>query len=382
MPIVCICGKLIPQTTKVSLMRLKSATPVLCNQCLKTQELLSAINSLASNQMGNMSKYSTNGVFSTQWNGNSLLPALPSYMTSISKIIASGTPVTGTCSVYTSSDGASDYSPISIFQVFTGTSKIVFNGQLYVTSVRNKDNISRLVYSSDGITWIDSGKPIQDTIEDISSDGYTWLSIGKNTGAMGSSDGKYWSPINDLMNIYLDSYFSNCTWAGTRWLISGCHKEQNCIYKSSDKITWNLLAHIPSQTTCMKYNGKILLIAYKTTPFIQYSLNNGENLVNSLSAPLVFPSGCNDIAWNGSLWVAVGPGINTIATSTDGIIWTGLGNHIFTEATSICWNKAYWVAGGSGTNSLAYSMNGSDWIGLGTATFTKVTSVCSAFINN
>ena len=132
----------------------------------------------------------------------------------------------------------------------------------------------------------------------------------------------------------------------------------------------------------MKYNGKILLIAYKTTPFIQYSLNNGENLVNSLSAPLVFPSGCNDIAWNGSLWVAVGPGINTIATSTDGIIWTGLGNHIFTEATSICWNKAYWVAGGSGTNSLAYSMNGSDWIGLGTATFTKVTSVCSAFINN
>ena len=231
-------------------MRLKSATPVLCNQCLKTQELLSAINSLASNQMGNMSKYSTNGVFSTQWNGNSLLPALPSYMTSISKIIASGTPVTGTCSVYTSSDGASDYSPISIFQVFTGTSKIVFNGQLYVTSVRNKDNISRLVYSSDGITWIDSGKPIQDTIEDISSDGYTWLSIGKNTGAMGSSDGKYWSPINDLMNIYLDSYFSNCTWAGTRWLISGCHKQQNIAYFLKNQFGWSGIALMQNSENC------------------------------------------------------------------------------------------------------------------------------------
>ena len=380
MPIVCICGKLIPQIARVGLIPSKS--PVLCNQCIKTQELLSAINSLATNQVENISKYSTRGIFSTQWNGNSLLPTVPSYMTSISKIIASGTPTAGTCSVYTSLDGAGDYTPISIFQEFTGTSKIVFNGELYVTSVRS-NNISRFVYSSDTVTWIDSGNLIEDTIEDISSDRFTWLAIGKNTGAMSSSDGRSWSPINNLMNIYLDSYFSNCTWAGTQWLISGCHKEQNCMYKSSDKVTWNLLALIPSQTTSIKYNGNILLITYKTAPFIQYSLNNGDNLVNSLSAPLVFPSGCNDVAWNGSLWVAVGPGVNTIAKSTDGILWTGLGNSIFTESgNSICWNKGYWVAGGSGTNSLAYSINGTEWIGLGTNTFAKVTSVCSAFVNN
>ena len=383
MPIVCMCGKLIPQTAKITDMRLKSAASVLCNQCIKTQELLSAINSLALNQMGNISKYSTHGAFSTQWNGNTLLPIVPSYMTSTSRIIASGISVIYTPPIYTSFDGVSEYTPISKTEFcFTETSKIVFNGHLYVTSARGSDiSLSKFLFSTDGVKWLESDTTVEDTVEDISSDGFTWLAITKKSGIMSSSDGKSWNPI--INNIYLDTCFSNCEWTGTEWLISGYHKEQNCIYTSSDKITWNLLGHIPSQTTFMKYNSKILLIGYKNSPFIQYSLNNGTNLINSLSALLIFPSGCNDVAWNGSLWIAVGPGVNTIATSKDGIVWTGLGNSIFTEAgNSICWNTTYWVAGGSGTNSLAYSINGVDWIGLGTKIFTKVTSVCSAFIKN
>jgi hypothetical protein len=382
MPIVCICGKLIPQRANMAVMRLKTAMPVLCNQCTKTQELLSAINSLASNQMGNISKYSTHGVFSTQWNGNTLLPIIPSYMTSTSRIIASGTPAIDTLPIYTSFDGASEYTPISNTNFsFRETSKIVFNGHLYVTTARGSD--VKFLFSSDGLTWLESDTTVKDTIEDIISDGFTWLAIAKKSGMMNSSDGKSWSPINNPINTYLDTYFSNCVRVGTEVLISGCHKQQNCIYISSDNITWNLLAYIPSQTTFMKYNGKILLIGYKNTPVIQYSLNNGKNLINSITAHLVFTLGCNDVAWNGFLWIAVGPGVNTIATSTDGIVWTGLGNSIFTEAgNSICWNTSYWVAGGSGTNSLAYSINGTEWIGLTTKIFTNVTSVCSAFIKN
>jgi hypothetical protein len=337
---------------------------------------------MASNQQIALSKYSTNGVFSTQWTGASLSPAISNYTNLPTKIIASGTPMIETCRLYTSINGLSEYTPVlNIPFQFIETSKIVFNGNLYVTGVKVNDSTS-LVYSSDGFTWLDSGMSFTDTIQDITSDRFSWLAIGKTTGAMSSSDGKSWTPINDIMNIYLDSYFSNCVWAGTNWLISGCHKEQDCIYTSLDKIRWDLFAHISSPTTFMKYNGKILLVGYSSSPFIQYSINNGKNLINLPSATFIFPSGCNDVAWNGSMWVAVGPGINTIATSTDGIIWTGLGNSIFTESgNSICWNTSYWVAGGSGTNSMAYSINGTDWIGLGTNTFSKVTSLCSAFIN-
>lgn len=376
MPIRCICGKLVPESLAVI------HKSVLCNQCIKTEQLLSAINSMASNQ-GITSKYSINGGFSTKWSGTTLLPGIFNCTNLSTKIIASGTPMIETCPLYTSADGINEYTPVSNTPFhFTETSRIVFNGTLYVTGVRDKDtDTNSLIYSSDCLKWLDSGMALVDRIEDISSDRFTWLAIGKNSGAMSSSDGKSWNRINDLMNIYLDSYFSNCVWAGTQWLISGCHKEQNCIYSSSDKVKWNLLAHIPSQTTFMKYNGKVLLIGYKNSPFMQYSLNNGNNILNSLSTPHIFPSGCNDVAWNGSLWVAVGPGVNTIATSTDGIIWTGLGNSIFTESgNSICWNTSCWIAGGSGTYSMAYSINGIDWVGIA-STFTKVTNVCSAFIN-
>ncbi len=378
MPIICICGKLIPQSTNLPVIRLKSATPVLCNQCMKTEELLSAINLMASNTKHSLSRYSTNSMFSTKWSGTTLLSDISKYTNAHSKIIASGTPIIESCPLYSSIDGVNSYTPVlnTPFQ-FIETSKIVFNGTLYVTAVRVKDTgNTSLIYSSDGLTWLDSGMFLADTIQDICSDGFTWIAIAKNTGVISSSDGKLWKPIN----LLIDSYFSNCIWAGTQWLISGCHNDQNGIYSSSDNLTWNLLAHIPSQTTFMKYNGKILLIGYRNSPFIQYSFNNGGNILNSLSAPFIFPSGCNDVAWNGSLWVAVGPGVNTIAISTDGIIWTGLGNTIFTESgNSVCWNTSYWIAGGSGTHSIAYSINGIDWVGLGNI-FKKVTSLCSAFI--
>jgi hypothetical protein len=360
-------------------MRLKSTIPVLCNQCIKKEQLISAINIIASNKESALSKYSTNRIFSRKLSGATLLSENSNDMNLQTKIIVSGTPVIETCPLYSSIDGVNSYTPVlnTPFQ-FIETSKIVFNGTLYVTAVRVKDtDNTRLIYSSDSLTWLDSGMSLADTIQDICSDGFTWTAVAKNTGAMCSSDGKSWNPINLLNN----SYFSNCVWAGTQWLISGCHNQQNCIYSSTDNLTWNLLAHIQSQTTFMKYNGKILLIGYRNSPFIQYSFNNGENILNSLSAPFIFPSGCNDVAWNGSLWVAVGPGIHTIATSIDGIIWNGLGNTIFTESgNSVCWNTSHWIAGGSGKNSIAYSINGTDWIGLG-STFTKVTTVCSAFIN-
>ena len=37
------------------------------------------------------------------------------------------------------------------------------------------------------------------------------------------------------------------------------------------------------------------------------------------------------VAWNGTMWVAVGQGTDTIAYSSDGITWTGLGTSTFSS---------------------------------------------------
>jgi hypothetical protein len=65
------------------------------------------------------------------------------------------------------------------------------------------------------------------------------------------------------------------------------------------------------------------------------------------------------------MYVAVGSGgTSTIAWSSDGMLWTGLGNTIFATAgrgiTSI---GSMWVATGNGTNSIAYSTDGKTWTG-------------------
>ena len=59
------------------------------------------------------------------------------------------------------------------------------------------------------------------------------------------------------------------------------------------------------------------------------------------------------------LSIATGEGRNTLAYSHDGIYWTGLGKHIFTErANRAVWNGRLWVAVGKGQYWVATSYDG------------------------
>lgn len=69
-------------------------------------------------------------------------------------------------------------------------------------------------------------------------------------------------------------------------------------------------------------------------------------------------------------WVAVGEGTNSIAYSSNGINWTGIGKTIFsTRGFDAAWNGSMWVAVGSGTNTIAYSSDGINWTGIGETIF-------------
>lgn len=89
--------------------------------------------------------------------------------------------------------------------------------------------------------------------------------------------------------------------------------------------------------------------------------NQGNTADGSMSASAIFTQRGNKVKYNGTLWVAAGKSGtsgniygNTLAYSSDGMNWTGLGNRIFySEAKSINYNSIgnVWVAVGSGSNS-------------------------------
>jgi len=88
----------------------------------------------------------------------------------------------------------------------------------------------------------------------------------------------------------------------------------------------------------------------------------------------VFSSYGSAIAWNGSMWVAVGVGGLGIAYSYDGINWTGTG--ITSGTLGIAWSGSLWVAVGS--NFILYSSNGISWTSSASNPFsTRVNGVAS-----
>lgn len=105
---------------------------------------------------------------------------------------------------------------------------------------------------------------------------------------------------------------------------------------------------------------------------------------NSTYATTIFTTQGRCVTWNGTRFVAGGQGGNTLAYSTNGIVWTGAGTSIFSSVcNAVCYGAGTtagasavlgqrFVAGGLGTaNTLAYSADGITWTGAGSSVFTQ-----------
>jgi hypothetical protein len=182
---------------------------------------------------------------------------------------------------------------------------------------------NRMVYSSDGITWIEG------------------------TNAINSFNG------------------SAVVWSGALWVATGGTTTTDRFATSPDGITWTTVS------TSVFVGGQGFGIAWNGSLFVAVGSGTSNTIATSPDGiiwtgrgKLTFTSRGRGVAWNGSLFVAVGEGGNTIATSPDGIDWTGRGTTIFSiEGYTVAWNGLLWVAGGYGTNALAYSTNGINWTG-------------------
>lgn len=120
------------------------------------------------------------------------------------------------------------------------------------------------------------------------------------------------------------------------------------------------------------YNGNQSFNGYiDDVRIYNYAISMNQRITWRGLGTSVFSDHGKGVAWNGTMWVAVGGNTtHSIAYSYDGITWIGLGNSIFTTGNGIAWSGSMWIAVGSGTNhSIAYSYNGMTWVGLGKGTF-------------
>lgn len=87
--------------------------------------------------------------------------------------------------------------------------------------------------------------------------------------------------------------------------------------------------------------------------------NDNFTTQNNISG--IFSNACRQIVFNGSMWVAVGSGTNTIAYSTDGENWTGKGSVFSSSSNDVVWTGTRFVAVGYTANEFAYSPDGITW---------------------
>ena len=239
-------------------------------------------------------------------------------------------------------------------------------------------------YSNDGINWTGLGKTIFGISGNgVSWNGSRWVAVGEGNfgGIAYSDDGINWLTAN----LIVDGGFSKgngIAWDEFGWVAVGkSNGNNNCFIQiSDDGINWTSSnREFTDQANGVACNG-INCVVVGTDNFsnqcIVYSnsrdpLNFNETIINpdSNGNPVVITS-MKSVAWNGSMWVAVG---SCILTSLDGITWNKsfpnveITNFITFQLNTVAWNGNVWVAGGkledtsSPLSSFLYSYDGFNW---------------------
>jgi hypothetical protein len=327
---------------------------------------------------------------------------------------------------------------------------VAFNGSTSYPWVAVGSGINTIAYSSDGINWNGVSNSLSNIFtangRGVAWNGSIWVAVGAGNNSMAySPDGQNWTGSNNSTGI-ISSTANGIAWSGSLWVVVGAYNNvsgytmaysedgnnwtgvtnsvssifpngaglgvasttlvpniitppnpvivalafipspsgyYSTIFYSNDGVNWNpaygaygINNNNYSGTIFslwgagVAWNGSMWVAVGAGNNTIAYSIN-GQYWYPSNSSTSIFSTSGNDIAWNGSIWVAVGAGQNTIAYSPDGINWTGAGMPFLSSGNGIAWNGSIWVAVGSGTsNTIAYStdVSGNIWTGSNNST--------------
>ena len=313
-------------------------------------------------------------------------------------------------------DGLTWYAGTNIFAV-SGTN-IAWNGTIWIASGLSVAGSYSMAYSPDGINWYANSNSTFLYAYGIGSNygvqpkpyiqhptlAFGSLGTGTNTIAY-SPDGVNWVGLGATI---FSTAGRRGFWNGKMWVAVG--QGTNSLAYSYDGVSWSGMgSDIFTQGIDVCYNGKIwVAVGQGSTNTIGYSLD-GFKWRGVAGSASIFRTYASGVIWTGSVFLASGLGGNGLATSTNGINWTGVPSAssyatagclysatngaltvvpvfssiglIYTyditcrtgwtavspspftaSGSCVAWNGSIWVAGGSGTaGNLAYSTNGISW---------------------
>ena len=237
-----------------------------------------------------------------------------------------------------------------------------------------------LYTSPNGTTWTAVANPGTTTFPTsqfnaIVWNGSYWLLLGSSTSGAAAStrtilraDPTFTTFSAPIVSPAATTGFINsgnaAAWNGTMWVAVGfdtitspATTAQNIKY-SYDGVNWTnavsggFTATVTSVAYAVVWNG-ILWVAGggqssgTTEKTLRYSYD-GMNWITPSTASLMTIY-CRGLAWNGTVFVAVGRGTNTILYSYDGITWVPASGQFSLAGYSVSWNGTVFVAGGNGT---------------------------------
>ena len=306
---------------------------------------------------------------------NQILNFSPTEVTSIKKsiIYRKATTITSS-SIVAKLDNAP-----TIPQVYTFGKKIA---NLWLAS-SSKGN--QLYYSTNGTTWqATTNNPFSspdDTgvVNGLAWNGTIWLAVGKgNIGSLGdaqinySYDGVNWDTSGSELTLsvfgpggigYGVAWDGKNMWVVVGYINSASNPYTTIAWSTNNGSRWSHISGTDPFGSSgagygVAYNGTMWVAVGKGTHTIAYSFNG----TNWTGANFTLYNEGRGVAWNGAMWVAVGKGTgDDVCYSYDGIVWNGKGRQISGTAYGVAWNGKMWVVVGAGTNYIIYSYNGLNW---------------------
>lgn len=257
-----------------------------------------------------------------------------------------------------------------------GARTAVWNGSVWIVPSASI-NTGAVSYSYDGISWpvVSSGINANTYVNGAAYSPTlgVWVIVGYNNTAVITPQFYYsynilsWTSATPSANGVAAQGQYDVIWDGAQFLSVGTSSGSEGCYTSPNGITWTLRASTTGITTprVVVYSSSLgLYLAGGTGGTIMASSPTGVTWTQRGSG--IFTAQVNDVKWNGTMFVAVGSGTNTIAYSYDGVNWIGLGATYLTFTVSgngVVWaaELGLWVASGDGTNQILTSPDGINW---------------------
>jgi len=241
---------------------------------------------------------------------------------------------------------------------FGNSTNLIWNGRAWINVISNNLYIT----SVDGIRWNSVSVGISNAATNMV---YTEKS---QTTLLSSGSSVYSTYTNNYGNLSVGALsfpVSALIFNGSYYLAGG-----NVVATSVDAQTWTagnailgmsaiktFAWNTPDQGTA-SIKPMTIAMGQGNTNTIGYSYD-GIQWYGAGSS--VFTARGNKAVWNGQIWCAVGAGVNWVASSYNGVVWTGRNTYMMNEGYDIAWNGVAFVAVGIGATPIVTSPNGINW---------------------